>query len=120
MSIKHPILAHLRHFSSLYTNLRSTTVERALQIRPFYAKQTQFSGLLNDVNSVYTKDYKENRRKEVMKKQTQFKPNQSQFQMLPCKNGQSRTSTVEVISLECIINEYGKILSRVVEISIIY
>jgi hypothetical protein len=57
----------------------STTVEKALQIRPFYAKQTQFSGLQNDVNIAYTKDYEENRRKLVMKKQTQFKPNQSQF-----------------------------------------
>jgi hypothetical protein len=35
-------LAHFRHFSSLLTKLRSTTVEIALQIRPFYAKQTQF------------------------------------------------------------------------------
>jgi hypothetical protein len=43
--------------------MRSTTVERTLQIHPFYAKQTQFLGLWNDVNSAYTKDYEENRRK---------------------------------------------------------
>jgi hypothetical protein len=49
---------------SLYNHReRSTTVEDSLQIHPFYAKQTQFSGLLNDVNSAYTKDYEENRRK---------------------------------------------------------
>jgi hypothetical protein len=55
----------------------STTVERTLQIRPFYAKQTQFSGLQNYVNSAYTKDYEEIRRKKVMKKQTQSCPPQA-------------------------------------------
>ena len=41
MSIEKPTLAHFRHFSSLLTNFPSTTVEKALQITPFYAKQTQ-------------------------------------------------------------------------------
>jgi hypothetical protein len=83
MSIENTILAHVRHFSTLFTKLRSTTVESALQIRPFYAKQSQFSGPQNNVTSAYTKDYEENRCNKVMKKQTQFKPNskpiQSQF-----------------------------------------
>jgi len=43
MSINYPALAHFRHFSSLYTNFPSTTVENIRQITPFYAKQTQFS-----------------------------------------------------------------------------
>jgi hypothetical protein len=80
MSVENPTLAHFRHFSSLYTNLRSTIVESALQIHPNYAKQTQFSGLQNDVNSEFSKDYEENRRKQVMKKQTQFKANLSKGQ----------------------------------------
>jgi len=53
MSIENPTLsaaadlAHFRHFirrggfSSLFTNLPSTTVENPLQITPFYAKQSQ-------------------------------------------------------------------------------
>ena len=53
MSIENPTLsaaadlAHFRHFirrggfSSLFTNVRSTTVENVRQIYPFYAKQTQ-------------------------------------------------------------------------------
>jgi len=34
-----------------------------------------------------------------------------EFQTLPCKNGASRVSTVEVISLECTIDDYGKIFA---------
>jgi len=46
MSINYPTLAHFRHFSSLYTNFPSTTVENIRQITPFYAKQTQFCAFL--------------------------------------------------------------------------
>jgi hypothetical protein len=42
MSIENPTLAHFRHFSSLFTNMRSTPVENVRQIHPFYAKQSQF------------------------------------------------------------------------------
>jgi len=31
-------LAHFRHFSSLFTNFPSTTVEKALQISPYLCK----------------------------------------------------------------------------------
>ena len=48
MNIQNPTLAHFRHFSSLYTNLRSTTVENIRQITPFYAKQTQFQKWNNE------------------------------------------------------------------------
>ncbi|MCP4608056.1 MAG: hypothetical protein GY845_05015 [Planctomycetes bacterium] len=37
----YPTLAHLSHFSSLYTVFHSTNVENIRQITPFYAKQTQ-------------------------------------------------------------------------------
>ncbi len=40
--IENPTLAHFRHFSSLFTNLPSTSVENPQQINPFYSKQTQF------------------------------------------------------------------------------
>ncbi len=59
MSINYPTLAHFRHFSSLLTNLRSTFVEKALQISPFYAKQSQFKPIQS----------------QFKPKQTQFKPN---------------------------------------------
>ena len=49
----YPTLAHCRHFSSLLTNLRSTTVENSLQITPFYAKQTQFQKWQNEHNYRY-------------------------------------------------------------------
>ncbi|MDT8302024.1 MAG: hypothetical protein RQ760_11115, partial [Sedimentisphaerales bacterium] len=55
----------------------STFVENIRQIHPFYAKQTQFSGLLNNVNSSQTRIYEENRPKYVTKKQTQFKANKA-------------------------------------------
>jgi hypothetical protein len=90
MSIENLTLAHFRHFSPRNLSPRaahltynrgprhtSTFVESALQIHPFYAKQTQFSELQNDVNSAHTKDYEDIRRGEVMKKQTQFKPNKA-------------------------------------------
>jgi hypothetical protein len=62
MSIKNTTVAHFRHFNSLFTVLRSTFVERTLQIRPFYAKQSQFQ--IEKTNPI----------------QSQFKPNLSQFQ----------------------------------------
>jgi hypothetical protein len=54
-------LAHFKHFirrggfSSLLTNLRSTTVENSLQINPFYAKQSQFDGGSNEHKFRYEK-----------------------------------------------------------------
>ncbi len=72
MSIENPTLAHFirrggfRHFipkgfSSLFTNLPSTSVENPLQINPFYAKQTQFQKKSNDVNPYNTTDYERKR-----------------------------------------------------------
>jgi len=55
--IENPTLVHFRHFSSLFTNLPSTSVETPLQINPFYAKQTQFPKKSNDVSFFYTMDY---------------------------------------------------------------
>jgi hypothetical protein len=71
MSIKNPVIyVPIRH---LY-NCRERSTNP-----PFYAKQTQFWNCKMNVTSAYTKDYKENRRKIVMKKQTQFKPNKANF-----------------------------------------
>ena len=77
MNINYPTLAHFRHFSSLFTNLRSTTVENSLQITPFYAKQTQFYAF-----------FARNRRfhEKTKPKQTQLKPIQTQFKPNKAKN----------------------------------
>ncbi len=53
--IENSTLAHFRHFSSLFTNLPSTSVENPLQINPFYAKQTQFPKKSNEHNYLFTK-----------------------------------------------------------------
>jgi hypothetical protein len=78
--MKHPTLAHFRHFSSLFTNFPSTTVENSLQITPFYAKQTQFQKTIINVNS-YMKSIYENSGTCWIEKtkpiQTQFKPNKA-------------------------------------------
>jgi hypothetical protein len=82
MSINYPTLAHFRHFSSLYTNLRSTLVENIRQITPFYAKQTQFQKWQKNINTYLTMRY-ENldtlMGQKTKPKQTQFKPIQTQF-----------------------------------------
>ncbi len=57
MSIENPTLVHFRHFSSLFTNLPSTSVENALQISSFYAKQTQFPKSQMNVKSFLAVDY---------------------------------------------------------------
>jgi hypothetical protein len=64
---------HQRLFTHNYQT--STFVEIALQNHLNYAKQTQFLKCNMNVSSAYTKDYEDNSRKIVMKKQTQFKPN---------------------------------------------
>ena len=69
MSIENPTLAHFRHFSSLFTNLRSTTVENSLQITPFYAKQTQFYTFFAPKRRFHEK---------TNPIQSQFKPNLTQ------------------------------------------
>ena len=93
MSINYPTLVHFRHFSSLYTNLRSTTVENSLQITPFYAKQSQsqvsqkqrklfcdkqiriVGHLVIQTNKAKNKPNSN----PIKPKQTQFNPIQSQF-----------------------------------------
>jgi len=83
--IENPTLAHFRHFirrggfSSLFTNLPSTSVENPLQINPFYAKQTQFPKSQMNVNLYNTTDY-ENKRNWTL---GENKPNQSQFFWIP-------------------------------------
>jgi len=58
--------------------LSSTSVENALQITPFYAKQSQFAGCSNERNFFYNKVLQKKRRFRSPKKQSQFKPNQTQ------------------------------------------
>ena len=57
MSIENPTLVHFRHFSSLLTNLPSTLVESALQIRPFMQNEPNFRKSQMNVNLYNTTDY---------------------------------------------------------------
>jgi hypothetical protein len=77
MIIKSPTMVHFRHFrhfSSFLTNLPSTSVERALQIDPFYAKQTQFPGCPNECKCCYTNELRTINYEQRTKKQTQSNP----------------------------------------------
>jgi len=89
MSIKYSTLAHFRHFSSLFTHFRSTTVENSLQITPFYAKQTQFQECKKNINAFLVMRY-ENfvtlMGQKTKPKQTQLKPIQTQFKPNKAKN----------------------------------
>jgi hypothetical protein len=77
MSIEKPTLAHFRHFSSLYTNFPSTTVENVRQITPFYAKQSQFCAFFARKRRFHQK---------TNPIQTQLKPIQTQFKPNKAKN----------------------------------
>jgi len=98
MSIENPTLsaaadlAHFMHFirrggfSSLFTKLPSTSVEKALQISPFYAKQTQCQVRQNEHKLLYDNDICKNghlviqtNKPKTNPKQTQLNPIQSQF-----------------------------------------
>ncbi len=57
MSVENPTLAHFRHFSSLFTNLPSTTVENPLQINPFMQNKPNFRKSQMNVKSYNTMDY---------------------------------------------------------------
>ena len=56
-NIKNPTLVHFRHFSSLFTNLPSTTVENPLQIDPFMQNKPNFKKAQMNVTSFCTVDY---------------------------------------------------------------
>jgi superfamily II DNA/RNA helicase len=64
MSTDKPNLDHFRHFSSLFTNLLSTPVERTLQIRPFFCKTNPIFPIFHQKTMISPKN----------------KANQSQFQ----------------------------------------
>jgi len=49
-----------RHFSSLFTNLRSTLVENVRQITTFYAKQSQSQVRQNQHKHLYNKQIRKN------------------------------------------------------------
>ncbi len=79
MSIENPTLAHFRHFSSLFTNLPSTSVENVLQISSFYAKQTQFTKCPNKLNLFNNNELYNFCQSDKSQKQTQSNPIQSQY-----------------------------------------
>ncbi len=82
MSIENPTLAHFRHFSSLLTNLCSTTVENPLQISLFMQNKANLRNDKMNITLDMTSDYKELAYKSHEKTkpiQTQLKPKQSQL-----------------------------------------
>jgi hypothetical protein len=79
MSINYPTLAHFRHFSSLLTNFSSTTVEKALQISPFYAKQTQCQVRQNEHKLFYSNEICKNGQLVIQTNKANSNPIQSQF-----------------------------------------
>jgi len=92
MSIKNPTLVHFRHFkhfSSLLTNLPSTTVESVLQNHLFLQNKANFPDAQMNVNSILTKDYVNKSNWKVRKNKANTKPNkanQSQFKPIKCQN----------------------------------
>jgi len=60
MSIENLILAHFRHFSSLFTNLPSTIVENPLQIGLFLQNKAKVNIGKMNVSIVTIKDYGKN------------------------------------------------------------
>jgi len=57
MSIENPTLAHFRHFSSLLTNLPSTSVKDSLQIGLFMQNKPNLLDVQMNVNPYNTTDY---------------------------------------------------------------
>ena len=80
MSIKNPTLVHFRHFkhfSSLLTNLPSTTVESVLQNHLFLQNKANFPDAQMNVNSILTKDYVNKSNWKVRKNKANTKPNKA-------------------------------------------
>jgi len=88
MSIENPTLsaaADLAHFSSLFTNLRSTFVESALQINSFMQNKAKVKYAKISLSSFMTSKYEKLDNwlfRQTKPKQTQFKPNLSKGQKL--------------------------------------
>jgi len=78
MRIENPTLAHFRHFSSLLTNLPSTTVESALQIDLFMQNKPNFRKAQMNVSSLITKDYRKNDAFAVRKNKPNTNPIRTQ------------------------------------------
>ena len=79
---EHPTLAYFRHFSSLFTNLPSTTVENALQISSFLTNKPNFRKVQMNVSYVIIKVYENKTLGERGKNKANSNPNkanQSQF-----------------------------------------
>src|SRR4030042_7121108 len=80
MSIKNPTLAHFRHlrrfrhFSSLLTNLPSTSVKNPLQIRPFLQNKPNFSYTQMNVNTEKSKNYEQLTMNNELKNKPKTKP----------------------------------------------
>jgi hypothetical protein len=79
MSIENITLTHFRNFSSLFTNLSSTPVERALQIAPFLTNKANFQKVKLDTSDYIIMNYAKWTLGERGKNKANSKPIQSQF-----------------------------------------
>jgi len=134
MSIENPTLsaaadlAHFRHFSSLFTNLSSTTVEIALQIHSFMQNKPKVKYAKINVSSFVTSKYElldtwlmgKTKPKQTQLKpiQTQFKPikanfNAKQSQFKPnCFKPISAPNESRIACLGCQCGAYGEFYLR--------
>ncbi len=79
MSIENQTLAHFRHFSSLFTNLPSTTVEKPLQISSFLTNKANFPDDQMNVSSFLTKEYENISNWTLGENKPNTKPNKANF-----------------------------------------
>jgi len=94
MSIENPTLAHFRHFSSLFTNFPSTTVENPLQIAPFMQNKPNFGKSQMNVSRFSTRDYEKRTLGERGKNKPNTKPIQTQTNPIPEKPKMNVTSII--------------------------
>ncbi len=80
MIIENPTLAHFRHFSSLFTNLPSTLVEKPLQITPFMQNKPNFQKSQMNANLYSTTDYERKRDWTLGENKPNSNPNKPNFQ----------------------------------------
>ena len=118
MSIENPTLsaaadlAHFRHFirrggfSSHFTNLPSTSVESALQISPFYAKQTQSQVCQNQPKLLYDKYICKNGHLVIRKNKAKTNPIKAKTNPIQTQFNE-RPKLMQSVYLQMIMKKYA-------------
>jgi len=92
-SIENPTLAHFRHFSSLFTNFSSTTVEDSLQISSFLTNKANFRKSQINVITIITREYENETLSRRGKNKANSKPIQTQSNPIS-KKAKMKVSTI--------------------------